>query len=181
MPTFVKEGDIDYKILHEQAKINTSEKQSKAQQYTNKRRQAQKANIEVGMKVLVKQERKNKFSTVFDPTSLTATKVNGTKITAARHDLITTRNVSHFKRFYSKDESADEQERDDSASEVTDDEDNNEQPQDIPRRYPARVTKKTSVLARRNLNVKMLVLLFMLTFKPELLNFGALFTRNRFL
>ena len=33
-------------------------------------------------------------------------------------------------------------------------------------------TKKTSVLARRNLTVKILVLLFRLTFKPELLNFG---------
>jgi hypothetical protein len=97
MPTFVKEGDIDYKILHEQAKINTSEKQSKAQQYTDKRRRARKANIEVGMKVLVKQERKNKFSTVFDLTPLTVMKVNGTKITAARHYLTTTRNVSHFK------------------------------------------------------------------------------------
>jgi hypothetical protein len=35
MPTFVKEGDIDYKILREQAKISTSEKQSRAQQYTD--------------------------------------------------------------------------------------------------------------------------------------------------
>jgi hypothetical protein len=61
IPTFVKEGDIDYKILHEQAKINTSEKQLKVQQYTDKRQQAWKANIEVGMKVLVKQERKNKL------------------------------------------------------------------------------------------------------------------------
>ena len=98
------------------------------------------------MKVLVKQERKNKFSTVFDPTPLTVTKVNGTTITAARHDLTTTRNVSHFKRFYSKDESADEQECDDSASDVTDDEDNNEQPQDIPRRYPARVRRRPRFL-----------------------------------
>ena len=46
MPTFVKEGDIDYTILHEQAKINTSQKQSKAQKYTDKRRRARKANIE---------------------------------------------------------------------------------------------------------------------------------------
>ena len=37
IPTVVKEGDIDYKILHEQARINTSAKQSKAQQCTNKR------------------------------------------------------------------------------------------------------------------------------------------------
>ena len=145
MPTFVKEGDIDYKILHEQAKINTSEKQLKAQQYTDKRQRARKANIEVGMKVLVKQEHKNKFSTVFDPTPLTVTKVNGTKITAERHDLTTTRNVLHFKRFYSKNESA-EQECDDSASDVTDDENNNEQPQDIPRRYPARVRRRPRFL-----------------------------------
>jgi hypothetical protein len=98
------------------------------------------------MQVLVKQERKNKFSTVFDPTPLTVTKVKGTKITAARHDLTTTRNVSHFKRFFSKDESADEQECDDSASDVTDDENNNEQPQYIPRRYPARVRRRPRFL-----------------------------------
>ena len=121
IPTVVKEGDIDYKILHEQARINTSAKQSKAQQYTDKRGRSRKTNIEVGMKVLVKQERKNKFSTEFDPTPLTVTKVNGTKIIAARHGFTATRNMSYFKRFYSKDESADEQACDDSASDITDD------------------------------------------------------------
>ena len=49
IPTVVKEGDIDYKILHEQARINTSAKQSKAQQYTGKRRRSRKTNIEVGI------------------------------------------------------------------------------------------------------------------------------------
>ena len=142
IPTVVKEGDIDYKILHEQARINTSAKQSKAQQYTDKRRRTRKTNIEVGMKVLVKQERKNKFSTEFHPTPLTVTKVNGTKITAARHGFTTTRNVSCFKRFYSKDESVDEQVCDDSASDVTNDEDSNEQPQVVSRRYPARVRRR---------------------------------------
>ena len=142
IPTVVKEGDIDYKILHAQARINTSAKQSKAQQYTDKRRRSWKTNIKVGMKVLVKQERKNKFSTEFDPTPLSVTKVNGTKITAARHGFTTTRNVSYFKRFYSKDKSADEQVRNDSASDVTDDEDSNEQPLVVPRRYPARVRRR---------------------------------------
>ena len=94
----------------------------------------------------MKQERKNKFSTEFDPTPLTITKVNGTKITAARHGFTTTRNVSYFKRFYSKDESADEQVCDESASDITDDEDSNKQPQAVPRRYPARVRRRLQFL-----------------------------------
>jgi hypothetical protein len=68
-----------------------------------------------------------------------------------------------------KDESADEQECDDSASDVTEDEDNNEQPQDVPRRYPARVRRRPRFLREET---KISGLLFMLKFKPELLNFG---------
>lgn len=150
IPNLAKEGDIDYKVLHEQAKINTAKKQSKVQQYTNQRRRARQANIKVGMEVLVKQERKNKFSTVFDPEPLLVIRVKGTMVTAARPNLTITRNISHFKRFFSRNENVDDRAHNGSESDLTDDEEDlsggNEQRQQCPRRYPLRERRRPRYL-----------------------------------
>ena len=78
----MKEGDVDYRVLHEQAKINTNRKQTKAKRYTDRKRWARKVSIEEGIKVLVKQEKKNKYSTVFDSVPLIVIRVKGTMVTA---------------------------------------------------------------------------------------------------
>ena len=51
----------------------------------------------IGDCVLVKQKRKNKLSTSFDPRPLRVTKIKGTMVTAKRENFTTTRNQSFFK------------------------------------------------------------------------------------
>lgn len=111
---------FDYKILHEQAKINTNRKQSNAKEYTDQKGRTR--NIETSMRVLVKQARKNKYSTVFDPVPLLATRVMGNMATAwQRPNLTITRNILYFKRFFSRDEDIGEPMDDHSESDLKDD------------------------------------------------------------
>eukprot|EP00112_Aurelia_sp_Birch-Aquarium-sp1_P016781 Seg383.2 transcript_id=Seg383.2/GoldUCD/mRNA.D3Y31 product="hypothetical protein" protein_id=Seg383.2/GoldUCD/D3Y31 len=66
-------------------------------EYADKRRKATATTMKIGDCVLVKQKRKNKLSTRFDPRPLRVTKIKGTMITAQRGNLTTTRNQSFFK------------------------------------------------------------------------------------
>ena len=62
IPSLVKQEKVDYKDLHKQARANVEKKQTKAQEYTDAKRKARNKELSVGTKVLVKQERKNKFT-----------------------------------------------------------------------------------------------------------------------
>ena len=53
--------------------------------------------MKIGDSVLVKQEKKNKFTPNFDPKPLRVTKIKGTMITAERPGFKITRNQSFFK------------------------------------------------------------------------------------
>ena len=53
--------------------------------------------MKIGDCVLVKQKRKNKLSTRFDPRPWRVTKIKGTMVTAQRENFTTTRNQSFFK------------------------------------------------------------------------------------
>ena len=74
-------------------------KQHKAKVYTDTKRRARNSEISIGSNVIVKQERRNKLTSRFDPKPLTVTKVNGTIVTAERKDYSITRNVSHSKNY----------------------------------------------------------------------------------
>lgn len=87
-----------YKELHRKAKENVEKKQRKAKTYVDKKRRAREP-ISVGDKVLVRQQYRNKLTSLFDPKPLVVTKVNGTMITASREDYLVTRNVSYFKKY----------------------------------------------------------------------------------
>ena len=67
--------DLDMKVR----KKDENEK-SKAKVYTDKKRHAAERQMIVGDKVLVKQKRKNKYSTKFYKDPMTITKINGTQI-----------------------------------------------------------------------------------------------------
>ena len=63
----------------------------------DKKRKARKSEFKIGDTVLVKQERKNKMSTPFNPKPLTIVDIKGTMITASREGTKITRNASHYK------------------------------------------------------------------------------------
>ena len=56
-------------------------------------------NIVVGSMVLIKQDRKDKKTSFWDPNPFTVTSVKGSMVTAARPNKVTTRNCSFFKPY----------------------------------------------------------------------------------
>lgn len=147
IPLLAKEEEINYKELHKKAKENTEKKQQKAKIYTDAKRRARNSDIAIGNKVIVKQQRKNKFTSPFDPKPLTVTKINGTMVTAERKDYSITRNVSHFKKYLQNKRTADREDTHghDGENEDTDDEIPGMPTQPVdpePRRYPQRKRNK---------------------------------------
>ena len=71
----------------------------RTKQYIDLKRRARSPDFNIGDKVLVKQPKHNKFTSIYNPVPYTIVKLRGTQITAqnARHRI--TRNVSHFKHF----------------------------------------------------------------------------------
>ena len=62
------------------------------------------SNINVGSLVLIKLNKERKTTPIWDPDPYRVTNINGTQITAQRHDRTTTRNSSFFKLYREKDE-----------------------------------------------------------------------------
>lgn len=76
------------------------EAKAKMKAYADKARGTQPPNFKVGEAVLVKQKRKNKASSAFEPTRYTIESINGSMISARRatDKRLVTRNSSFFKR-----------------------------------------------------------------------------------
>ena len=66
-------------------------------EYADKRRKTTATTMKISDCVLVKQKRKNKLSTRFNPHPWRVTKMKGTMVTAQRENFMTTRNQSFFK------------------------------------------------------------------------------------
>ena len=64
-----------------------------------KRRVSSAPKLNIGDKVLVRQKKRNKTTSPYNPNPLIVTKVDGTRITAQNSQLTITRNVSFFKPF----------------------------------------------------------------------------------
>jgi hypothetical protein len=140
--------EVDYKELHSKAKENVEKKQWKAKTYVDKKRRAcaREPRISVGDKVLVRQQYRNKLTSLFDPKPLVVTKVNGTMLTASREDYLVTRNVSYFKKYLRSENDAlkakhecDGEDKD-TDNETTETGEQREVPE--PRRYPLRNRNK---------------------------------------
>ena len=71
----------------------------KSKQYVDTRRHTRKSTIKEGDIVLVKQKKKNKYTTMFRPQPYKVVKVRYSRVTAKRGDHVITRNISHFKKF----------------------------------------------------------------------------------
>ena len=65
--------------------------------YADKKRGAKPSEIKVGDKVLIKQRKRNKLSTNFNPTPATVITKNKAMITVKHNDKIITRDASHYK------------------------------------------------------------------------------------
>ena len=81
------------------------------------RRRATPSDLKVGDKVLVRQRRRTKFSTRFDPRPFEVTERKGTMVTARRDNNYITRNVSMFKKILAASQGASQEESEDDLSE----------------------------------------------------------------
>lgn len=82
---------------HLNTKFNDQKGKQQMKQYADKRRKAKHSNLQVGDKVLVKQDKQNKLTPPYDPKPFEIVKKKGTMITAKREDKHITRNSSKFK------------------------------------------------------------------------------------
>ena len=68
----------------------------KMKSYADNRRNTRNSNIQVGDTVLIKQQRRNKFTTPFNANPYQVISKNGTMITAQRGNHVITRNNTFF-------------------------------------------------------------------------------------
>ena len=83
---------------HHIARENDNQRKLKAKEYNDTRKHATEREIKIGDIVHVKQEKKNKLTTRFDPTPYHVTFIKGTMITAENNFRSITRNISFFKK-----------------------------------------------------------------------------------
>lgn len=108
------------------------EAKAKMKNYADtKRRAVTELKVEVGNKVLLRQRKKNKFTSKFDPNPFDVIRVKGTMVTARRNGKFVTRNVSFFKSIQNGN-------TDDSAYEDDDIENQTVVTNSSGRRYPVR-------------------------------------------
>lgn len=109
-------------------------------EYADRIRRAQKSTLKVGQTVLLKQEKRNKFSTRYDHRPFRVIALKGTMVTAERAGVRRTRHISHFKPYNGPlpDEPHD-------LSEIDEEEEERRDPQpelEQERRYPARERRR---------------------------------------
>ena len=94
-PTLVKRTVLN---RHKESRQNEKRRQKCNERYTNNKSGVKKSEVKVGDNVLVRQERKNKLTSHFNPTPYVVTKREKSRVTARNADgHVITRNVSHFK------------------------------------------------------------------------------------
>ena len=82
------------------ARENDRKAKERMKKEYDQRMGAREPQIQVGMKVLLKVERKRKADPRWDPQPYTITAIKGTMVTAKRGDVEVTRNSSWFKPYY---------------------------------------------------------------------------------
>ena len=90
-------------------KIN-EEKKRKSKEYYDKKRNVRKTEIDVGEYVLLKERKKGKYLTKFEPSPAKVIKVRGSAITVVRDEKPVTRNISEVKKIKIEESSSEEEE-----------------------------------------------------------------------
>ena len=83
---------------HKEAKTNDAKAKTRARDYANKRRHAKSSDLKVGEKIILKQRKRNKFTTKFELEPYTIIERKGTKVVAKNGRHTVTRNTSFFKK-----------------------------------------------------------------------------------
>ena len=117
----------------------------KMKENADKKSGAKERDIQIGDLVLIRQKRRNKFSSNFDPKPYRVVKVKGTTITVLRIGHFVTRNISFYKRIPKNDNSGDvgESIEDDLNEDSFVDQPQNVQENELQVRYPRRNRQKT--------------------------------------
>ena len=84
-------------LVHLTARQRDARAKSKMKAYADRNIQARQSNIQVGDRVLVRAETRNKLSPAYIPREYTVTHKRGNMVTAESHDHMVTRNSSRFK------------------------------------------------------------------------------------
>ena len=87
-------------VTDQMIRTTDSVNKQKQKEYADVRRKVTDIKIDIGDTVLVKQPKKNKFSTVFSPVPLTVLTRNHSMITAGNSERKITRNSSFFKKLH---------------------------------------------------------------------------------
>ena len=86
------------KVLKGDKEAKTNDFNNNGREYTNKRRKVSPSVIQVGDTVILKQKKKNKFTTKFEPIPYTLLERKGVTTEAENQRYKMTRNVSLFKK-----------------------------------------------------------------------------------
>ena len=89
--------------LESEVRDTDSERKEKGKQYADKKRGACESSINVGDKVLLKQQKRNKLDTNFDPDPFVVCEKNGNSVVVERNGVTYKRNVSFVKKFSQRD------------------------------------------------------------------------------
>ena len=95
LPSNIMQNDTK---IDQQVRENDRNGKEKMKMNADKFNHAKEHTILVGDTVLVRQQKKNKLSTRFDPEPYQVTRVKGTMVTATRPEHYVTRNISFFKK-----------------------------------------------------------------------------------
>ena len=106
IPQFVQPFNaLNLKEIHAYARRNHEVATARMKDEYDARMRVNQSNIDIGSLVLIKLKNSQKSTPIWDPDPYKVIGINGTQITASRHDRTTTRNSSFFKLFrYDDDE-----------------------------------------------------------------------------
>ena len=97
----VNENSASVRIEERNKKVQERMRQQKekVKKYVDRTRKAKDTDLKVGDTVLVRQDKKNKFSTSYDPQPYKVVSIKGSSVTARRRDKDITRHASFMKNF----------------------------------------------------------------------------------
>ena len=126
---------------HKLVQRNDRESKAKAKVCYDKRQYTKPSDIREGDLALVKQEKKNKLTSKFDPRPYRVIEIRGTKVITERSDHKITRNISFLKNFHNFLDSTTDSETDDDDGVQAENNirDETEPEADITRQYPVRL------------------------------------------
>ena len=99
IPSYQSSESVDSCTVHRKARANDKKRKEKMKHYADNKCHAKTSELKLGDTVLVKQPKRNKFTTTFDPNPLTVVAVKGSMISAKEAKLGSLEMFHNFKKF----------------------------------------------------------------------------------